>query len=84
MSFCQVPFLFGVTAFEKAAGRVIHWIFRRTGRHLFLTDDDEGKPPLLKRMVEDHEECEFMYVSSFLFVHVNQIGKSRHFQDMEY
>ncbi|CAI9768245.1 unnamed protein product [Fraxinus pennsylvanica] len=56
----QVPFLFGVTAFEKAAGRVIHWIFRRTGRHLFLTDDDEGKPPLLKRMVEDHEESEFM------------------------
>ncbi|KAL2558358.1 alpha/beta-hydrolase superfamily protein [Forsythia ovata] len=56
----QVPFLFGVTAFEKAAGRVIHWIFRRTGRHLFLTDDDEGKPPLLKRMVEDHGECQFM------------------------
>ncbi|GER46552.1 alpha/beta-Hydrolases superfamily protein [Striga asiatica] len=56
----QVPFLFGVTAFEKVAGCVIHWIFRRTGRHLFLTDDDEGKPPLLKRMVEDNEECCFM------------------------
>ncbi|CAA0817616.1 alpha/beta-Hydrolases superfamily protein, partial [Striga hermonthica] len=45
-----VPFLFGVTAIEKVAGHVIHWIFRRTGRHLFLTDNDEGKPPLLKRM----------------------------------
>ncbi|CAA0836682.1 alpha/beta-Hydrolases superfamily protein [Striga hermonthica] len=56
----QVPFLFGVTAFEKVAGCVIHWIFRRTGRHLFLTDEDEGKPPLLKRMVEDNEECCFM------------------------
>ncbi|KAK4766601.1 hypothetical protein SAY87_008243 [Trapa incisa] len=56
----QVPFLFGVTAFEKAASCVIHWIFRRTGRHLFLTDDDEGKPPLLRRMIEDNEECHFM------------------------
>ncbi|KAK6262103.1 hypothetical protein QUC31_007919 [Theobroma cacao] len=56
----QVPFLFGVTAFEKAASCVIHWIFRRTGRHLFLTDDDEGKPPLLKWMLEDHDEFYFM------------------------
>ncbi|XP_021287219.1 putative lipase YOR059C [Herrania umbratica] len=56
----QVPFLFGVTAFEKAASCVIHWIFRRTGRHLFLTDDDEGKPPLLKWMLEDYDEFYFM------------------------
>ncbi|KAI5670290.1 hypothetical protein M9H77_10654 [Catharanthus roseus] len=56
----QVPFLFGVTALEKAAGRVVHWIFGRTGRHLFLTDDDEGKPPLLRRMVEDYGDCPFM------------------------
>ncbi|XP_021752145.1 putative lipase YOR059C isoform X1 [Chenopodium quinoa] len=57
----QVPFLFGVTAIEKVAGLVIHWIFRKTGRHLFLTDgDDEGKPPLLKRMVEDNSEYRFI------------------------
>ncbi|XP_059627805.1 lipid droplet phospholipase 1-like isoform X2 [Cornus florida] len=56
----QVPFLFGLNALEKAAGLVIHWIFRRTGRHLFLTDEDEGKPPLLRRMVEDHSEYYFM------------------------
>ncbi|RAL51353.1 unnamed protein product [Cuscuta campestris] len=56
----QVPFLFGVTAFEKVAGHVIHLIFRRTGRHLFLRDDDEGKPPLLRRMVEDDGELLFM------------------------
>ncbi|KAB2053714.1 hypothetical protein ERO13_A12G196600v2 [Gossypium hirsutum] len=56
----QVPFLFGVTAFEKAASCVIHWIFRRTGRHLFLTDDDEGKPPLLRRMLDDYDEFYFM------------------------
>ncbi|KAA8533901.1 hypothetical protein F0562_031418 [Nyssa sinensis] len=56
----QVPFLFGVTAFEKAASCVIYWIFRRTGKHLFLTDDDDGNPPLLKRMLEDHGEFYFM------------------------
>ncbi|KAI3704948.1 hypothetical protein L1987_75178 [Smallanthus sonchifolius] len=56
----QVPFLFGVSAFEKAAVLVIHWIFRRTGRHLFLTDNDEGKPPLLKRMLHDYGDCHFM------------------------
>lgn len=58
----QVPFLFGLPALEKAATWVIHLIFRRTGRHLFLTDDDEGKPPLLKRMIEDSGDFYFMYV----------------------
>ncbi|XP_074291108.1 lipid droplet phospholipase 1-like isoform X1 [Silene latifolia] len=56
----QVPFLFGFSAIEKVAGYVIHWIFRRTGRHLFLTDYDEGKPPLLKRMVDDNSEYRFL------------------------
>ncbi|XP_050386756.1 putative lipase ROG1 [Argentina anserina] len=56
----QVPFLFGVPAFEKLANAVIHLIFRRTGRHLFLNDDDDGKPPLLKRMIEDYNGCYFM------------------------
>lgn len=55
-----MPFLFGVPAFEKAAGLVIHWIFRRTGQHLFLNDDDEGKLPLLKRMIEDYGDLAFM------------------------
>ncbi|KAF3433191.1 hypothetical protein FNV43_RR24293 [Rhamnella rubrinervis] len=56
----QVPFLFGIPVFERAASFVIHLIFRRTGRHLFLNDDDGGKPPLLKRMIEDQEDCYFM------------------------
>ncbi|KAG6644237.1 hypothetical protein I3843_08G042400 [Carya illinoinensis] len=56
----QVPFLFGVPAFEKVASSVIHLIFRRTGQHLFLTDADEGKPPLLKCMIEDYGDCYFM------------------------
>lgn len=64
--FLQVPFLFGIPVFERAASCVIHLIFRRTGRHLFLTDDEEGKPPLLKCMIEDQEDCYFMYVPSIL------------------
>lgn len=67
--FIQVPFLFGVTAIEKVASCVIHWIFRRTGKHLFLTDNDEGKPPLLQRMVENCDDLHFMYVL-FLPCHI--------------
>uniref|UniRef100_K3YH26 DUF676 domain-containing protein n=3 Tax=Setaria italica TaxID=4555 RepID=K3YH26_SETIT len=56
----QVPLLFGSLAMEKVACRVVHWIFRRTGKHLFLTDDEEGQPPLLQRMVEDHGDLYFI------------------------
>ncbi|KAL1200154.1 hypothetical protein V5N11_019656 [Cardamine amara subsp. amara] len=56
----QVPFLFGFSSIEKVAGLVIHWIFKRTGRHLFLKDEEEGKPPLLRRMVEDTDDCHFI------------------------
>ncbi|XP_043719797.1 lipid droplet phospholipase 1-like isoform X1 [Telopea speciosissima] len=59
----QVPFLFGVSVFEKAACRVVHWIFRRTGRDLFLTDSEGGKPPLLRRMADD---CGDLYFISAL------------------
>lgn len=59
----QVPLFFGVTAIEKAAVRFSHLIFRRTGQHLFLADEDDGKPPLLKRMVEDYSEFYFMYIA---------------------
>ncbi|KAE9465059.1 hypothetical protein C3L33_03052, partial [Rhododendron williamsianum] len=55
-----VPFLFGSPALETTARLVIHLIFRRTGRHLFLVDNDDGKPPLLKRMIEDYGECYYM------------------------
>lgn len=56
----QVPFLFGLTAFEKVAPLVVHWIFGRTGKHLFLCDDEES--PLLLRMVDDSNDLYFMYV----------------------
>jgi hypothetical protein len=45
---------------ENVASCFVHWIFKRTGRHLFLTDGDEGQPPLLQRMVEDHDDLKFM------------------------
>lgn len=70
LRYCQVPFLFGVTALEKAAFHVIHLIFKRTGRHLFLCDNDEGRPPLLKRMVEDDGELHFLYVTEINKVHI--------------
>ena len=64
-----MPFLFGVTAFEKAANFVIHLIFRRTGRHFFLNGNDEGRPPLLRRIVEDEDENYFTYACYlYLFV----------------
>uniref|UniRef100_A0A453P7C0 DUF676 domain-containing protein n=1 Tax=Aegilops tauschii subsp. strangulata TaxID=200361 RepID=A0A453P7C0_AEGTS len=56
----QVPFLFGVTAIEKFACCIIHFIFRRTGKHLFLTDNDDGKPPLLQLMVDDCGDLRFI------------------------
>nr|CAC39063.1 putative protein [Oryza sativa] len=49
----QVPFLFGFTAIETFASYIIHLIFGKTGKHLFLTDNDDGKPPLLLRMWTD-------------------------------
>ncbi|XP_078438128.1 alpha/beta-Hydrolases superfamily protein isoform X2 [Wolffia australiana] len=56
----QVPFLFGVSALERLACLVIHLIFRRTGKHLFLTDNDEGRPPLLLQMIDDSLDIFFM------------------------
>ncbi|OVA06996.1 protein of unknown function DUF676 [Macleaya cordata] len=56
----QVPFLFGVTVLEKVAPLIIHWIFRRTGRHLFLTDNENGETPLLRRMLDDYGDLYFM------------------------
>nr|CAB3447419.1 unnamed protein product [Digitaria exilis] len=56
----EVPFLFGVTAIENFACCIIHLIFGRTGKHLFLTDNDDGKPPLLQRMVDNWGDLQFI------------------------
>ncbi|KAL9242255.1 hypothetical protein vseg_016274 [Gypsophila vaccaria] len=56
----QLPFLCGVPFLERQASQTAHLIAGRSGRHLFLTDDDEGRPPLLVRMVSDAYEFKFI------------------------
>eukprot|EP00252_Welwitschia_mirabilis_P015956 TRINITY_DN3537_c0_g1_i3.p1 TRINITY_DN3537_c0_g1~~TRINITY_DN3537_c0_g1_i3.p1 ORF type:complete len:356 (-),score=78.96 TRINITY_DN3537_c0_g1_i3:479-1546(-) len=56
----QVPILCGLPILEKIASLYVHLVIGRTGSHLFLTDVDDGKPPLLLRMVKDYEGLYFM------------------------
>ncbi|KAK8473972.1 hypothetical protein V6N13_143569 [Hibiscus sabdariffa] len=55
----QVPLFHGSHVLEKVAART-SWFLGRTGKHLFLTDGKDGKPPLLLRMVSDGEDLKFM------------------------
>ncbi|KAI0512447.1 hypothetical protein KFK09_013086 [Dendrobium nobile] len=55
----QLPLLCGLPFLEQRASEAAHLIVGRTGKHLFLTDDD-GRAPLLLRMVEDGEDIKFM------------------------
>ncbi|TYI92947.1 hypothetical protein E1A91_D02G104300v1 [Gossypium mustelinum] len=55
----QVPLFRGSRALENFAAR-ISWLLGRTGKHLFLTDGKDGKPPLLLRMVNDCEDLKFI------------------------
>ncbi|PIA28597.1 hypothetical protein AQUCO_06800038v1 [Aquilegia coerulea] len=56
----QLPLLCGLPFLERRASQTAHWIAGRTGKHLFLTDNDDGKPPLLLRMVNDCDDIKFM------------------------
>lgn len=56
----QLPLLCGLPFLERSASQTAHWIAGRSGKHLFLTDNDSGKPPLLLRMVEDSDDLKFM------------------------
>ncbi|XP_021755903.1 uncharacterized protein LOC110721088 [Chenopodium quinoa] len=56
----QLPFLCGVLFLEKQASQTAHLIAGRSGKHLFLTDTEEGKPPLLVRMASDSYELKFI------------------------
>jgi Putative serine esterase (DUF676) len=58
----QLPYLFGLSLLEKMAVGTAHFIIGQTGRHLFLTDGDDGNPPLLIRMTEDQDDLKFMFV----------------------
>ncbi|KAL0366317.1 UNVERIFIED_CONTAM: hypothetical protein Sradi_3521800 [Sesamum radiatum] len=55
----EVPVFCGFYTMEKVASRA-SWMLGRTGRHLFLSDCDEGKPPLLLRMSSDSEDLKFI------------------------
>ncbi|KAL4604445.1 hypothetical protein ACB092_10G194700 [Castanea dentata] len=55
----QVPMLCGFYTMEKVASRA-SWLLGRTGKHLFLTDKDNGKPPLLLQMANDCEDLKFV------------------------
>ncbi|XP_057966993.1 uncharacterized protein LOC131157114 isoform X2 [Malania oleifera] len=56
----QLPMLCGLPFLERSASQTAHWIVGRSGKHLFLTDNDEGRPPLLLRMVNDSDDLKFM------------------------
>ncbi|KAA3453961.1 protein FAM135B-like protein [Gossypium australe] len=55
----QVPLFHGSHVLEKAATRT-SWFLGRTGKHLFLTDGKDGKPPLLLQMASDCEDLKFI------------------------
>ncbi|PIN21088.1 putative alpha/beta hydrolase [Handroanthus impetiginosus] len=55
----QVPVFCGFNTMEKVASRA-SWLLGRTGKHLFLSDCDDGKPPLLLRMSIDTEDLKFI------------------------
>lgn len=66
--FSQLPFLCGLPFLERRASQTAHWIVGRTGKHLFLTDNDEGQPPLLLQMVNDSEDLKFMWELEFVII----------------
>lgn len=56
----QLPFLCGLPFLERKAPQAAHLIVGRSGKHLFLTDGDDGKPPLLLQMVNDSKDLKFL------------------------
>ncbi|RYR19867.1 hypothetical protein Ahy_B03g064765 isoform B [Arachis hypogaea] len=60
LSLFQLPFLCGLPFLERRASQTAHLVAGRSGKHLFLMDNDDGKPPLLLRMVDDTDDLKFM------------------------
>ncbi|XP_014493384.1 uncharacterized protein LOC106755695 [Vigna radiata var. radiata] len=56
----QLPFLCGLSFLERRASETAHLVAGRSGKHLFLMDNDDGKRPLLLRMVNDSGDLKFM------------------------
>jgi len=55
----QIPLLRGSNKLEKMAYR-LSWIAGKSGKHLFLKDIEDQKPPLLLQMVTDYGGLHFM------------------------
>uniref|UniRef100_A0A7N0VHC7 DUF676 domain-containing protein n=1 Tax=Kalanchoe fedtschenkoi TaxID=63787 RepID=A0A7N0VHC7_KALFE len=55
----QVPMFFGFQTLEKVAYST-SWLLGRTGKHLFLSDNENGSPPLLLQMTKDQEDLKFI------------------------
>ncbi|KAL9376868.1 hypothetical protein Peur_030988 [Populus x canadensis] len=55
----QLPILCGLPFLERRASQTAHLIVGRTGKHLFLTDNDNGIP-LLLQMVNDSDGLRFI------------------------
>lgn len=73
--FPQLPFLCGLPFLERRAPQTAHLIAGKSGKHLFLTDNDDGKPPLLLRMVNDSDDLKFMLVIVHL-CHLSFFGQT--------
>ncbi|GAV92160.1 DUF676 domain-containing protein [Cephalotus follicularis] len=56
----QLPLLCGLPFLEKRASQTAHLVAGRSGKHLFLTDNDDGKPPLLLQMANDSDDLKFI------------------------
>ena len=85
--FCslQVPVFCGLYSLERVASRT-SWFLGKTGKHLFLTDNDDGKPPLLLRMASDCENLKFMWVritgDIYVFIVLGALFSSDDFQNL--
>ncbi|CAN8273890.1 unnamed protein product [Cochlearia groenlandica] len=56
----QFPILCGLPFLERTASQTAHLAAGRTGKHLFLVDNDDGNFPLLIRMATDSDNCKFI------------------------
>jgi hypothetical protein len=59
-SFPQFPILCGLPFLERTASQTAHLAAGRTGKHLFLVDNDDGNAPLLIRMATDSDDLKFI------------------------
>ncbi|KAF8114028.1 hypothetical protein N665_0043s0096 [Sinapis alba] len=56
----QFPILCGLPFLERTASQTAHLAAGRTGKHLFLVDNDDGNLPLLIRMATDSFNLKFI------------------------